>query len=551
MKNANELFAALRSEIDWERMHRDLLAFNEWERYSGSDHGEAAARYMDARLRELGLEVETETYPLYRSLPISAKVTACGRELDSTPFVYSAPCSGFEAPLVFDEWSEKGSCSQKDLAERCKDFRGKVVLTFDESFNFGRAAAQAGAVGIVSIWKVDLLHHGTLGGVWGNPEPEELLTRYPMIPYTEIGRGDGEWLRDQVRAGDVTVRLDIEMDNRIVESTMPVALVRGQSEKYVLVSGHYDSWYEGITDNGVANIFMLELARLLKKHQNDLLRSVRLAWWSGHSDARYAGSAWYCDHHFEDLRKNCVAHVNMDICGCMGSDLVGFNTGMLEGRAVNDEVLKDYNDEPPMAPVPMARFADQTFWGADVPFTIMPKYTLKKPGVVPFFWWWHSKEDTIDKVDPAVAVRDGEIIARLTALFANAEHLPMAGVEYVSWMETVLRDLQGHLTKDFDLSPVFPKLEALKEHLAKLEREGAFKCDDTVKRVGGALTRAAFTSADRFGQDPAVDYGLFPGLNIARDQTPDNTTPEYYLALITRFTRQRTRLLALLEEAMA
>ena len=94
---------------------------------------------------------------------------------------------------------------------------------------------------------------------------------------------------------------------------MPVATIPGKSESFVLLSGHYDSWYEGMTDNGAANVLMLETARALEKFKDRLNRTVVIAWWSGHSDGRYSGSTWFCDHHYEYLRKHCVAHINMDI----------------------------------------------------------------------------------------------------------------------------------------------------------------------------------------------------------------------------------------------
>ena len=52
--------------------------------------------------------------------------------------------------------------------------------------------------------------------------------------------------------------------------------------------------------------------------------------------------------------------------------------------------------------MPMTRFADQTFWGADIPFAIMPKFIKDHE----MFYWWHTREDTFDKVDPEVALRD-------------------------------------------------------------------------------------------------------------------------------------------------
>lgn len=84
----------------------------------------------------------------------------------------------------------------------------------------------------------------------------------------------------------VTAQMDVAMDNRIVRSSMPVATIPGKSESFVLLSGHYDSWYEGMTDNGAANVLMLETARALEKFKDRLNRTVVIAWWSGHSDGR-------------------------------------------------------------------------------------------------------------------------------------------------------------------------------------------------------------------------------------------------------------------------
>ena len=41
-------------------------------------------------------------------------------------------------------------------------------------------------LGVITIWHADLAHHGTLGGVWGTPEPEDLAFHYPRIPFVEI-----------------------------------------------------------------------------------------------------------------------------------------------------------------------------------------------------------------------------------------------------------------------------------------------------------------------------------------------------------------------------
>jgi len=66
-------------------------------------------------------------------------------------------------------------------------------------------------------------------------------------------------------------------------------------DEFVLLHGHLDSWHVGVGDNATGDATMLELARVFWQHRDDLTRTVRIAWWSGHSHGRYAGSTWYAD----------------------------------------------------------------------------------------------------------------------------------------------------------------------------------------------------------------------------------------------------------------
>lgn len=52
---------------------------------------------------------------------------------------------------------------------------------------------------------------------------------------------------------------------------------------------------------------LLEVARVLWAHRDILKRSVRIAWWPGHSTGRYARSAKFADRFAIDLdeKVNC------------------------------------------------------------------------------------------------------------------------------------------------------------------------------------------------------------------------------------------------------
>ena len=71
----------------------------------------------------------------------------------------------------------------------------------------------------------------------------------------------------------------------------------------MLLHGHYDLWDVGVGDNATGDACMLEVARTLWGIRDKLERSVRIAWWPGHSTGRFAGSTWYADTFGRDLAR--------------------------------------------------------------------------------------------------------------------------------------------------------------------------------------------------------------------------------------------------------
>lgn len=61
-------------------------------------------------------------------------------------------------------------------------------------------------------------------------------------------------------------------------------------------------------------------------------------------------------------------------------------------------------------------------------------------------------------------------------------------------------------------------------------------------RLPGELARITYTASSPYHQDPAVKAPVFSGLAMAEGLTRENTEEEYYLAVQTRFVRQRNRL---------
>ena len=123
---------------------------------------------------------------------------------------------------------------------------------------------------------------------------------------------------------------------------MPVVEIKGalEQDKFVLLHGHYNSWDVGVGDNATGDACMLEVARMLWKHRDRLERSVRVAWWPGHSTGRFAGSTWYADTFARDLG-NCVAHMNCDSPGCRDATDYLFIPWMAENIGFVKGVVRD------------------------------------------------------------------------------------------------------------------------------------------------------------------------------------------------------------------
>lgn len=67
------------------------------------------------------------------------------------------------------------------------------------------------------------------------------------------------------------------------------------------------------------------------------------------------GSTWYCDHHWDELYENCIAHVNLDLLGSKGADhTLAIRTAGLEGT----KWLKEHVMEAdPLAEIQIGRIA--------------------------------------------------------------------------------------------------------------------------------------------------------------------------------------------------
>ncbi len=546
----------LADAVSGSELDRHLRAIAAGVRLSGSPDEAAAFDYAETQLRSFGYRVsryESDAligYPQRASLdllgPDPARIAANGYSLSPG----TGP-DGVSAEIVY-----VGAGLESDYDR--VDARGKIVLSDGLAMPAKALAAdRAGAVGQIHV-NDDHVHEMCLSPVWGTPVPQT-ASLLPGVPAVGVARADGDRLKRALAAGPVTVRLVTEPFRAWVKIPTLIGDLPGTAEEtFVLFSGHIDSWHHGAMDNTAANATQLEVARLLAARRGKLRRGLRLAFWSGHSHGRYAGSAWYADAFWHELHERCACHVNVDSVGAIGASVLEEAPTMAEtygfGRRVLAEtagITLDYKR--------ISRSSDQSFWGHGVPslfasLSEQPRDDSATGATLAQLlgggakggglgWWWHTLEDTLDKIDPANLARDAGVYAEAVARLCTLERLPFDYAAAADEIADALARHQERAANRLDLATTVALARRLGDELRALPTEGSVPAagNALVMDLGRLLIPVNYTRSGPFGQDLALGTEPLPGLvDVARlgEVDPQSDEARY---LRTDLLRERNR----------
>jgi hypothetical protein len=381
-----------------------------------------------------------------------------------------------------------------------------------------------------------------VSGVWGSPGTAE-RHRYPKTPVVSVTSEVGEVLRERLRGGPVEVRLFSEVDTRWRKTPLLLGDVKAPaSDDFVLLSGHLDSWHLGAMDNGGANALMCEAARIFASHRDRLRRGLRVAFWSGHSHGRYSGSAWYADTHWRELRDHCVAHVNVDSIGGMGATVLTEGVAMASTRSVGAEAIA-HIAHTEFEGARTGRAGDQSFVALGVPslwMSLSEQPMSDHPTARALSsatgntrsgglgWWWHTMEDTIDKLDPDLLLRDAQIYVIALGRLLGEALLPLSAAAEAAELVERLEDLQAAAKGTLDLKTTVVAARKARAAGTRLDEwrnrhssapggvsAGVF--NKAVARFLQGLIVSNYSAHGPYGQDPAAGMKPLPQLEPVRN----------------------------------
>ena len=548
-----KLESALRELIGLEEPRAVLERFATLVRESGTPQEDAAAQFIVERLQALGVPVTVHEPNLYISLPERAELSVTGnagaRSIRARPPSFARSTGGEvvagEICYVPSRYAAGTSTlfDTPDAAARRDQgpdpVAGRIVLT--EGFSMPgpvQAFERRGAVAQIYIHPGHNIHEGICTSIWGAPTAES-IGRKPTTPVVCINQADGKALIAEVERGPVRAEIKTWLREGWMRCRLPVVEIRGQvdPDEFLLIHGHYDSWYEGIGDNATGDAALLELARLLWKVRDRLHRSVRIAWWPGHSTGRYAGSTWYADQFADEIDEWCVAQLDIDSPGCADATAYEEVMWMAEADRLCRSSIQDALGLSSQRVRPL-RAGDYSFnqigpTGLYMLLSNIPIEERKRRGYYAVGGCggniaWHTPDDLMPVADLNILERDLKVYVTTIVRILNA---PLHPFDYAAAVEEIRAGVSqyheaagGHV----DFTGILVELDALGEQLRgwRAEAEGRLKglgtdaaerrrLNAVLRRVARLLVPLNYARGERFDHDPALKFGAVPRLEPA------------------------------------
>ncbi|QKC93212.1 M28 family peptidase [Mesorhizobium sp. NZP2234] len=502
-------------------MRRHLEEFAKYVKLSGSPAERESFRYLEATLQGYGFSTSLISHPAYISLPVNASLEVAGVEVEAIThsFSVSSPEDGFRGPVVY-----VADGAPEDLENH--DVGGKIVVL--EGMARPAAALLASKANVAAIIHVsphEHLHEMCVSPVWGSPG-SATFGRLPTTIVVTISKEDGDALKVRLQNTDhVEAVIHAEVDTGWRDTPLLEATLSGRESgaSFVLFSGHHDTWHYGVMDNGGANATMLEVARIFSSYRDEMRRELRLCFWSGHSHGRYTGSAWYADSHWSELESRCVAHVNVDSTGGRNNNVLIHAPASVELVELARESVQTQGKQT-ISGKRVSRAGDQSFWGIGVPSIFMgigeqslsgdadASSTLTKGMDLPSFgWWWHTPEDTLDKMDDEVLVRDTRVYVHAIWRLLTDERLPIDPGAQVDQLQAEVKLLGKKISDRFNVTCLLGRIAALQHEL-----ESRSLTDRETMALCRELVPLDYTTGDRFVHDPALPQNPYPVLDPLR-----------------------------------
>jgi len=286
----------------------EIFADTAYVRMGGSESEKKAARYLEDRCAQLGLQAQLQSFDVDMATMETAQLLVNGQEIACKGY-FNCGSHTVEAPLYYLRGKDKHALCQ------CKD---KIVLIDGYLGHWVyQDILENGAVGFIT-------YDGNANYIDRDIDQRELRSyvhKGNKLPGVNINAKDAIRL---IAQGAATAKLTIQQQEYVGQSQNVVLDMPGEIPEYVAFTAHYDSTSlsNGAYDNMSGSVGLLAIAQAYaaKPHRY----GIRLIW-CGSEERGLLGAKAYCQN--EEALKNCVLNINLDMIGCTMGKFIACVTG--------------------------------------------------------------------------------------------------------------------------------------------------------------------------------------------------------------------------------
>ncbi len=492
-------FSIIRKEYSGTAAKEDVAAISRHHRIQASPGYRAAARYVLAELQKAGLDAAIETYPAnYETKFWNARSF---QEWSATRATLHLIAPEKEACKLADYREEKIALIQRSISFQGEaevvllengletadyanlDIAGKIVLTKGAVPRVRELAVERfGAIGILFDGMnpappvrqpMDLADARQYTSFWWTGSERQCFG-FVLTPR------QGLWLRGLLKKQKVTVKADIESRLYDGEIEAVTAVIPGaeKPEESVLLVSHLCHPQPSANDNASGVAANLEAARTLHKliasgQLPPPKRSIRFLWMP-----EMTGSYAYLARHENEI-PGMIAGLNLDMVGAdqeqTGAVMVlerppdaaaSFTVDLLE--RLREELFDDVPTHGGLESYAHFRTATTGFTGGSDHY-IFSDPTVGVPMPMIIQWpdkFYHSTDDTLEKVSPETLNRSGSLAAAYAHFIAAADEKETRWLAYEMLARFQAQVAQVAHTAVWQGHNPYPKLDYL------LERQG-------------------------------------------------------------------------------
>jgi len=368
--------------IKVDNIYNHIAELSKNPRVAGTQGEYEAVEYIKRQFESYGYETEIQPFDIYSyTAPNLIELNVDGNVLESSDFTYGVNGE------VTSELVYVGLGALDDFEG--KDVSGKIALIERGEFSFAEKIENAKAAGASAV----IIYNNTTGVINGTlGEPKD------YIPAVAITQDQGSALKERLDKGEtVNVTLKVEGAKTNKATSHNVVATKNATQKstgqLVLVGAHHDSvdGAPGANDDASGTATVLELARVFANAPTDTdLRFVTF----GAEENGLLGSYEFVDRMTEDDYDRTVGMFQMDMVGSKDAGPLIVYTNDGEKNIVTDLAAA--------AGARLSKTGEATPYGMEGRSDHVPFAEIGLPAALfihaPVEPWYHSPEDTLDKI---------------------------------------------------------------------------------------------------------------------------------------------------------